>query len=70
MTDEAVFSLKRIGNLTEIEIEKVEDAVKLAVEELTKSGSVEEYALKRFKADMYIRELNKTGKIEYIKYQY
>ncbi len=69
MTDEAVFSLKRIGNLTAKNIKEVKEAVRLAVEELTKNGTVEEHALKRFKADMYIRELNKTGKIEYLKYQ-
>lgn len=69
MTDGTIFSLKRIGNLTKSEIKDVEMGVKNAVEELTKNGTVEKHALERFKADMYIRELNKTGKIEYIKYQ-
>jgi len=69
MTDGTVFSLKRIGKLTATEIRDVQIAVRNAVEELTKNGKVEKYALERFKADMYIRELKKTGKIEYIRYQ-
>lgn len=69
MTDGVVFSLKRIGNLTFKNIKEVKEAVEIAVKELLKDGPVEKYALERYKADMYIRELNKTGKIKYVKYQ-
>ncbi|MDF2553822.1 MAG: hypothetical protein K0R77_3097 [Chryseobacterium sp.] len=69
MTDGVVFSLKRIGNLTSKNIKEVKEAVEIAVKELLKDGPVEKYALERYKADMYIRELNKTGKIKYVKYQ-
>lgn len=69
MTDGSVFSLKRIGNLTDKNIKDVYIAVENAVEELTRNGTVEKHALERFKADMYIRELSKTGKIEYRRYQ-
>jgi len=69
MTDGTVFSLKRIGSLTAKNIKEVKEAVEKAVKELLKNGPVEDHYLKRYIADMYIRELNKTGKIKYVKYQ-